>query len=389
MSNAPRFDPKAAYGPSGAAIFSAPHKYIQKAGLIGEMAAFLRPLASRPDASAGVLIVPALRPAYEKRIIKSIEEAGARATMVDFGGECSWEEVNKLSAAFRQKTVDYLIVVGGGKCLDAGKVVASVLKVPSVIVPTLASNDAPCSALSVMYSPDGSFEEVLNFRDNPHLVLVDTAVIAEAPRRFLVSGMGDAMATFYEADACRRAPHARSEVGGRPTASAVALSALCRDILYEHGAQAAADVERKQVTDAVEKVVEANVLLSGLGFESAGLALAHALHNGLTWLPGTHGSLHGEKVAFCTLAQLCLEENEAEARRVARFFAAVGLPVTLNALGVDPADEAGLAGACERTVVAGATAHNMPGGATAESVLRAVKRAHQLGSEILAEVKRA
>ena len=48
------------------------------------------------------------------------------------------------------------------------------------------------------------------------------------------------------------------------------------------GVAAARDVEVDALTPALERVVEANTLLSGLGFESGGLCIAHAVHNGLT-----------------------------------------------------------------------------------------------------------
>ena len=80
------------------------------------------------------------------------------------------------------------------------------------------------------------------------------------------------------------------------------------------------------VTDAVDKIIEANILLSGLGVEAGGLAAAHGIHNALTLLPPSHAFMHGEKVAFGTIAQLTLENDRTEAARVARFNQRVGLP---------------------------------------------------------------
>ncbi len=88
-----------------------------------------------------------------------------------------------------------------------------------------------------------------------------------------------------------------------PTLSSLALARLCYDTLLEYGLQAKLAVEKKAVTLAVEAVVEANILLSGLGFESGGLAGAHAFHNGLTVLEASHAKLHGQKVAFGSLCR--------------------------------------------------------------------------------------
>ena len=131
-------------------------------------------------------------------------------------------------------------------------------------------------------------------------------MIAQAPPRLLVAGMGDALATWFEARTCV-AGSVKNMRGGGSTRSAAALAELCYRTLLEDGAAALRAVETKVVTPALERLVEANTLLSGLGFESSGLAAAHAVHNGLTAAPGTHPYLHGEKVAFGLLVQLVLE----------------------------------------------------------------------------------
>lgn len=166
-----------------------------------------------------------------------------------------------------------------------------------------------------------------------------------------MSGMGDAMATYYEAASCWKAEHAVTCAGGRPTATAEALGRLCRDLLFNHGRQAVKDLNTQplEVTEAIERVTEANTLLSGLGFESGGLAAAHAVHNGLTAHHATKSKYHGEKVAFGTLVHLCLENNLQEAFRVAQFFYDVGLPITLEELGIQEDDVEGLRKVAERT----------------------------------------
>ena len=199
-----------------------------------------------------------------------------------------------------------MIGAGGGKLLDAARAVAADLDLPVVNCPTIASSDAPCSALSVIYSEDGMVEDYRVYARNPDLVLVDTSVIAQAPARYLVAGMGDALATMLEARTCVEG-RVKNMRGGGSTQSALALAQLCYRTLIADGLEAKQAVEAHAVTPAMERIVEANTLLSGLGFESSGLAAAHSIHNGLTVVEQTHPYLHGEKVAFGSLTQLVLE----------------------------------------------------------------------------------
>jgi glycerol dehydrogenase len=117
--------------------------------------------------------------------------------------------------------------------VDAGKAVAFRLDTPVVIAPTLASNDAPCSALSVLYSPEGVWNGVEFYPCSPALVVVDTGIVAAASERFLVSGMGDAMATWYEASLCLRNENAITTLGARPTIASVAIGESCASTLFK------------------------------------------------------------------------------------------------------------------------------------------------------------
>lgn len=285
-----------------------------------------------------------------------------------FGGECSQEEIDRGVAAADAAGAGVIVGVGGGKALDTARAVAATLHLPVVNCPTLASSDAPCSALSVVYRADGSVERYVFYPRNPDLVLVDTSIIAAAPRRFLVAGMGDALATWYEA---RTVMEARSpnQLGGAPTVTAGALAELCCRTLYADGVQAAAAVDVGAVTPALERVVEANTLLSGLGFESGGLAIAHSVHNGITAIPASHGMLHGEKVAFGLIVQLVVEGRPAdEIEDVVRFCRAVGLPTRLADLGLGDLGDEQARIIAEVSVAPGETAHHEPFEVTADVI---------------------
>lgn len=220
---------------------------------------------------------------------------------------------------------------------------------------------------------------------NPDMVMMDTEIIAESPVRLTVAGMGDALATYFEARACQRSD-AASCAGGKITGAAMALAKLCFDTLMEEGVKAKLALEADACTEAVEKVIEANTLLSGIGFESGGLAGAHAIHNGLTVLEECHHMYHGEKVAFGTITQLVLENIPSEElQQVIDFCIECGLPVTLEQLGAGKITEEQLMKVAEAVCAETDTLHNMPFEVTPKKVADAIKAADAYGHYFLGE----
>ncbi len=372
--------------PSVPRVLIAPHRYIQGEGILDHLGRYLSIISSK---RAAIFISEGGQRRLGNRIIQSLKQAQVQSIVEIFRGECSTEEVDRAAAVLRREEapIDCLIAVGGGKCLDAGKCVAFRLSVPVVICPTIASTDAPCSALSVMYTPEGVFNRVEFFPNSPNIVAIDTRIIVEAPLRYLVAGMGDALATWYEARTCFRNSEARSTVGAHLTIAALTIAELCAKTVFEYGLAAAAAVRQAEVNDAFERVVEANTLLSGVGFESGGLAAAHAVASGLTVLPTLQQHLlHGEKVAIGLLTQLVLEDDLDEAKRVAVFLAKVGLPVHLGHLGLDlEADGEALMAVIDATM-ASPIIHNEPFEVTPEKILTALSQVHQLGLEVTASI---
>ncbi len=236
-----------------------------------------------------------------------------------------------------------------------------------------------CSALSVIYTENGVFEEYLFLPANPNMVLMDTEVIAKSPARLTVAGMGDALATYFEARAVQ-AKDALTCAGGRGTLAAHALAKLCFDTLMEEGVKAKVALEAGACTAAVEKVIEANTLLSGIGFESGGLAGAHAIHNGFTVLEECHHMYHGEKVAFGTITQLVLEDVSAdELEDIIGFCIEVGLPVTLKELVIEEVTKEKIMAVAEAACAETDTLHNMPFEVTPEKVYAAIMAADAYG----------
>lgn len=310
---------------------------------------------------------------------KTFASVDMRYEVFRFAGECTAAEIGRGTQAARDVGARVIVGAGGGKVLDTARAIASDLSLPVVNCPTIASSDAPCSALSVIYTKAGEWAEYRIYRRNPDLVLVDTAVIAKSPVRPLVAGMGDALATFFEAKVCV-AGGARNMRGGASTRSALALAELCYKTLLADGVAAIEALERQEPDDPFERVVEANTLLSGLGFESSGLAAAHAIHNGLTTAPGTHEYMHGEKVAFGLLAQLMLESQpKALVDEVLAFSMSVGLPTTFADIGIANPGRELLETIAERATAPGETIHNEPMTVTPKLVVEAMRAADAVG----------
>ena len=317
---------------------------------------------------------------YHHQIVSSFDAKGTPYQLMEFGGECSSEEVNRHREHIGSN--DVVIGIGGGKTLDTAKAVAFYANLPVMIVPTAASSDAPCSRLSVLYHPDGVFDKYLPLPANPDVVLMDTDIITKAPVRFLVSGLGDAFATYYEAAACVRS-NAVTMTGGHATNAAFTLAKLCHDTLLEDGVKAVAAAKAGVRTAALENIIEANTLLSGLGFESSGLAAAHAIHDGMTALEGTHKMLHGEKVAFGTLAQFVLEDRSLdETAEVYDFFRQVGLPTSLEEIGIGDATDEDLLRVGELACGPDETMGNMPFEVTPVDVANALRAADEVGKNL-------
>jgi glycerol dehydrogenase len=343
-----------------------PGKYIQAAKAIDEL--------------------PALMAAYGKKGLvlaspsscKILQAKKSGLAVERFNGECSDKEVARVSALIKKSGAEVLVGMGGGKAIDTAKIAADKARIPVIVVPTIASTDAPCSGCAILYSDKGVFESVYYQKANPDAVLVDTEIIANAPTRFLVSGMGDALSTWFEARSCA-ATKSENCCGGLGTMTGMSLARLCYDTLLAYGVAAKIAAENHIVSPALDHIVEANILLSGVGFESGGLASAHAIHNGLTALAETHAYYHGEKVAIGTLAGLALTDAApADVDTVYSFCEKVGLPTTLADIGLSP-DRAKLQIAAEKACAPVESIHHEAGRITPDKVLNALLAADALG----------
>ncbi|OSX60045.1 hypothetical protein POSPLADRAFT_1149959 [Postia placenta MAD-698-R-SB12] len=358
-------------------LFQSPSKYIQGPSAIHNAPKYLAAFGTAPLLLSDELVYGIAG----KELTTTLEAAKFKVTRGIFGGEASKDEINRLTSLSKSHSVDFIVALGGGKTIDTAKAIADDLGLQVAVLPTTASTDAPCSALSVLYTPNGEFENYRFYSKNPNTVLVDTSVVVKAPYRFLAAGIGDAIATNLEAKSARNSPNFG---GGLPTEVSAAIGAKCEEILFKYGKQAVEANKAGAVTPAFEAVVEANTLLSGLGFESGGLAAAHAIHNGLTAIhsEALHKMMHGEKVAFGTVCQLVLDNaSSSEIDRYLELMTSVSLPVTLAELGIGQASDEELHRVAKLACAPNETIWNMDRVITPEIVFHAIRGADAVGRD--------
>ncbi len=359
-------------------IMISPPNYIQGQGELDNLGRYVNEFGPK----ALLVTSKSSRERVGEYLNRAVQNEPFEIVYGDFGRECTKSEISRLTKIATDSDCAVIVGLGGGKAIDTAKAVSFHLHKPVIIVPTIASTDAPTSRLSIIYSKDGTFEEYFHLRRNPDLVLVDTGIIARAPTRFLVAGMGDALATYFEARSCIQSD-ADNMSGGKSTRAAFAIATACYKTLMQDSLKAKIACEAQVVTMALENIVEANILLSGLGFESSGLAAAHSIHNGLTALEETHHCYHGEKVAFGALVHLVLENAPIEElKKNIGYCKTVGLPTCLKDLNIAEVTEEKIMAVARASCAEGETIHNMPFEVSPCDVFAAILTADRLGEAV-------
>ncbi|MDO5028477.1 MAG: glycerol dehydrogenase [Bacillota bacterium] len=360
-------------------LIRAPQKYVQGRDALKEFYDYAKDYGQR-----FLFVASASGLKYCKdKIESSFGDSDAYRKYESFSGISSNGEIERISKIVREENIDAIIGLGGGSAIDTAKAVAYYNKKAVIVLPTVVATDAPCTGLSVIYNDDGTFDRYIFYPNNPNMVMVDTAVIASAPARFLKAGIGDALATYYEARLCKSVEAPSLENGGI-SESALALCKLCRDTIFENGEIAIKSLEKKLVNQAVDKTIEAATYLSGVGADNGGLAAAHSIYNGFTDIPSLD-AMHGEVVAFGTIVQLLIEgAPKDELYKVMDFVYKIGLPLTLADMKIK---EEELMIGCEKACAEGESIHNHPGQMTPEKLRDFVLTADLLGQKYYADHK--
>lgn len=260
-------------------VMRAPSRYVQGPNALLQLKQHIEALGNKFFVVADGFVMNMTRDLIEQAFDHQTEQL----VFEEFNGQCTINEIERLKELAKQNGCDAIIGIGGGRTFDTVKGVAHFANIPVIIIPTVAATDAPCTALSVIYSDDGKFDQYMFYPKNPDAVIVDSTILAKAPVRFLVAGMGDALGTYFEARTCVNSK-AMNLVAGGVSQAGFALSKLCYETLLRDGLKAKLAAENGVTVPALENVLEAATYLSGVGAENGGLAAAHSIYNGFTVL---------------------------------------------------------------------------------------------------------
>ena len=299
--------------------------------------------------------------ALREGLMSDLQQNGLQVTSAELEFDCCEADLARLAELSKANGCDGVLACGGGKVLDAGKLLAHRLGLPCITVPSSAATCAGWTALANLYSPQGAFEGDVALDHCPELLVFDHALVASAPQRTLASGIADAMAKWYEASVSSGASH------DGLVQQAVQQARVLRDQLLLEAEQALTEVGGEAWVRVAEASGLTAGLIGGIGGARCRTVAAHAVHNGLTQLEASHGQLHGEKVGFGILVQLRLEESvggsqlAAQARRqLLPFFQRLNLPVSLAELGLEQASLAELQTVAEFACRPGSDLHHLP-----------------------------
>ena len=372
--------------------FAAPTRYYQGAGATRSvLPTVITAFGTHPLLIGGPRALAALD---RHGLTTTLEAKEIKYTTVEFGlaqpwgRECCPEEIRRLVDRAQDTGCDVIVGVGGGKAVDTAKAVSHRLHCPIIIVPTVASTDAPTASVAVIYNREHHFNSYEFYARSPDVVVVDTSIIAEAPPRLLACGIGDAYSKRFEVAACYAAGHGNQIVkplGGVAPLVSLQMASLLHRLLSSYGVPAMADVRSQTVSPALEAVVEGCVLISGLAFESGGLSAAHSLYNAFTLLQAQMqpAQYHGELVHFGTCIELFLEEQPPQMlREVFTFGHQVGLPETLAEIGLSAISEEALRKVAEKATAPGETIHKARRDVTADDVFHAIQAADAYGRKL-------
>jgi glycerol dehydrogenase len=356
-----------------------PARYIRRTGLLNEAGTHIKNFGKTAALIGGHTSLKIVESLLRQSLAEY--EISLEHSLL-YGGESSQKNINRLVGELASQNIDVVIVAGGGKAIDTAKAVAYQLNIPLVAIPTIAATCAAATPISILYSDEGEFIGIGRESKAPDLVLADTSIILNAPVRYLIAGIGDTLAKWFETKSS-----VKKVVRTAINQTAIVIAGQLYKTLLLIGKEAVQSVENQSLTKELEDVIDAIILVSGsvsgYGGDDCRTAGAHAIYSGLTIFPEIHETYHGEIVAFGILAQLYMEgTGKEELNTLISYYKEIGLPFTLKQMGIKSLTDHQLKELGEITVTIEDMA-NMPFEVTPDMVIEAVRRADEIGTESL------
>lgn len=170
--------------------------------------------------------------------------------ILHYGGEASYENVDILKNKKEVKEADIIFAVGGGKSIDTSKTLSETINKPLFAFPTLASNCASATSLSVMYNQDGSFKDLFHQKKPPIHTFINSDIILNSPERYFIAGIGDAASKQYETEFS-----IRNENLDYNNFLGYQIIKNCSNDIIKNAVQSLNDFRNKKSSDILERVI--------------------------------------------------------------------------------------------------------------------------------------
>ncbi len=352
-------------------VVKAPRNYLNEPGLVDRIGDFVAPFTHD---KVMIITSPKAWQATQQAVDASFNGQGIHYQRHFLQGECTAATIAAFTELAVAGDIALIIGIGGGKVLDTAKGIAeSSGRLPLITVPTVAATCAAWSPISVLYTEAGAHLNSMPLQRTPEWVLVDSGIIAATPVRYLKAGIVDSLAKWYEFE-----PYLRQDDSSLSLVLKAQAARLALDIFEQHGKEAIADNQARQVTPALIKVVDAVIALAGMANsmrdEIPRIGVAHGIHNSITRHPDLHGFLHGELVGFGLVIQSLLDNNSGAPSRVRLLdlLKTFSTPLTLRQLGVTESVAARAAQLARGVQIAPAIAARLPFELNAERIEQAL-----------------
>lgn len=308
-----------------------------------------------------------------------------------YGGDSNYENIEMLKAMPEVQNADMVFGVGGGRAVDTVKTLCDRMDKPFFTFPTLASNCASCTAISVIYNADGTFKEYAYLKAPALHTFINTKIIAESPEKLFWAGIGDALSKEYEVVfACRDKDMTHTPLLGKVLAEA------CTEPLVSYGKKALEDCRNNVSSKNIEQIALDIIITTGLVSNFTvhqnnpdpnddyyyNSSLAHCVYYGASLFPKCeHDHLHGEIVSFGVLCLLTYDEQFEERQRIFEFNRSIGLPCTLGEIALTEEDVPAIAHKAASVV----EWTYVPGEPSEEKFIKAILDTDKAGKEFLAQ----